>query len=1335
MRPAAKILAWVAGALIALVIVLAGLAALALHTDDGRRLIEAAIRRASGNDVSVAGLSGNLPGDVRVGRLELNDRRGPWLTAEDLTLQWSPWRLLHRDLSVALLRAGRVAVLRRPEASGTASPSLPERIDVDRLELDRVQIAAALAGTVASLTAHGDLHAASPTQLEATLAVTRTDAPGTYTLRARSTASAIDAVLDVQEPARGLLTALADLPDLGAVSARLAIAGPRNAEATTLTLAAGELRAKGHGIVDLVGETADLDLTADAPAMSPRPGLAWRAVAVQARVHGPFTRPDVEGVFRIDELEAGGAQVRSLRGELHGDRGAVALRATAHRLRIPGPKPGLFESAPLELRADMRLDDPTRPVKFAASHPLLSIEGRAQTAGAPGGTVRLAAPSLAPLAAIAGVDLTGRSTLDVEWTRHGEATNLRLAGTLGVTGGAQPLPRLIGEAAKVELDATLRGDEIALERARLDGKALRFSAQGSSRKDTLAVAWKLGVSDVGALVAGAAGRLEAQGRVQGARDDLTLTAAALGDVGTHGFASGPISASVRLTGLPALPSGSIDAKATLDGAPLELAASLARRRDGTLSAAIRRADWKSAHAQGTIELAPGERLPQGHASLRIGRLDDLEPWLGEPVQGSLTADVGFTRAAGHARSRIDLEARNAGARGAQVDRFTLSGTVDEPAKAPVFALHAVADGIAGHGVAGSARLEALGPQDALRLTLSSELAHATTGEVPLHASATLDVPARRLSLASLRAQYKGRAVTLLAPARISFGEGVAVDRLRVGMEQAVLDVSGRVLPTLDLTASLSNATPALAKTFADVEAQGTLQAQARLTGTVAEPRGSVKIAARALRMRGGSARSLPAIDLTANAELEGSSARVEIELAAGTRARLEAAGRVPLAASGAIDLHAQGTIDAAVANPVLEVNGRRVRGTIGVDAAVAGTPAQPRIEGSARLSDGELQDYALGMHLTRIDALFEAAGDTVKIARLTAHAGSGTISANGTVGVFAPGRLVDVKITARNAKPLATDLLTAELDADLALHGALRSRVDVAGTVTIHRAEIAIPKALPPTVAVLDVRRPGEAPPPPSPPGPVLGLDLKVDAPRAVFVRGRGLDAETGGALQIGGTTAAPRIGGGFDLRRGTFDLGGATLNFTSGKVTFTGTGLSQKIDPTLDFTAESTYGGITARLTITGYADAPKIALSSTPDLPQDEILARLLFGVSAKQLTPLQLAQIANAIASLTGVAGGGFNPLSAVQKSLGLDRLSAGTTPTGGTTVEAGRYVANGVYVGAKQSTQGGTQAQVQVDLTKNLKLQATVGTGGTVPIQGATPENDPGSSIGLSYQFEY
>jgi translocation and assembly module TamB len=303
----------------------------------------------------------------------------------------------------------------------------------------------------------------------------------------------------------------------------------------------------------------------------------------------------------------------------------------------------------------------------------------------------------------------------------------------------------------------------------------------------------------------------------------------------------------------------------------------------------------------------------------------------------------------------------------------------------------------------------------------------------------------------------------------------------------------------------------------------------------------------------------------------------------------------------------------------------------------------------------------------------------------------------------------------------------------LNLHGELTGNLAASGEIRVAKANINIPDSLPQSVAVLNVRRAGEKPVAPSAPGLSVGLALNIDAPEQVFVRGHGLDAEMGGKLKIGGTAATPTIDGGFDLRRGTFSLAGQTLKFTSGKVAFGGASLAGKLDPTLDFIAQSTSGALTATLTVTGYADAPKLQLSSTPELPPDEILGQLLFGQSTQQLSPFQLAGVAQAAASFGGV--GGSDPLASVRGGLGLDRLSVSAgSGSGGATVEAGKYVANGVYVGAKQGSSGGSQAQVQIDLTKHFKVQTTLGTGGT-PATGITPENDPGSSIGLTYGFEY
>jgi translocation and assembly module TamB len=274
---------------------------------------------------------------------------------------------------------------------------------------------------------------------------------------------------------------------------------------------------------------------------------------------------------------------------------------------------------------------------------------------------------------------------------------------------------------------------------------------------------------------------------------------------------------------------------------------------------------------------------------------------------------------------------------------------------------------------------------------------------------------------------------------------------------------------------------------------------------------------------------------------------------------------------------------------------------------------------------------------------------------------------------------------------------------------------------------------------VLNVRRPGYKPPPPAPPAPQtdINLAIELDAPNSIFVRGHGLDSELGGKLTVGGTASGPQIAGGFQMRRGDISVAGTTLTFSKGEVGFDGTSVTGKIDPTLDFVADSISGGVTATLTVGGYADAPKITLSSVPDLPQDEVLSHLLFGTSVKDLSAIQIAEIASALAELSGVTGGGGDPLAAVRKGLGLDRLSVGSGSGSGTgaTVEAGRYVARGVYVGAKQATSGsGTAAVVQVDITKRLKATAQLATGGG-SVQGATPDNDPGSTIGLSYGFDY
>jgi translocation and assembly module TamB len=280
-------------------------------------------------------------------------------------------------------------------------------------------------------------------------------------------------------------------------------------------------------------------------------------------------------------------------------------------------------------------------------------------------------------------------------------------------------------------------------------------------------------------------------------------------------------------------------------------------------------------------------------------------------------------------------------------------------------------------------------------------------------------------------------------------------------------------------------------------------------------------------------------------------------------------------------------------------------------------------------------------------------------------------------------------------------------------------------------AEIGIPNRMPVSVPVLEVRVAGAPPPSPPAPPPAIGLDLTVAAHKVV-VRGRGLFAELAGSVRVEGSTAAPRPLGRFQMVRGNLSLAGQSLAFDKGEVGFDGGSLT---DPSLDFVATSETSSLSASLSITGTASKPKITLSSTPQLPQDEVLAQLLFHRSSASLSPFEIAAAASSLAELSGAAPGGGDPLGGIRQRLGLEQLSLGTGPSGNAALQVGRYITPRVYVGVKQGAgSNSSQARVEIDITRGLKVVGTVGTG-TNATPGATPADSAGTSLGLKYQFDY
>jgi translocation and assembly module TamB len=1333
MRRAAKWLGWIVAGIIGIPLLLIAFVFVAANTDVGQRAIESMTPQLTGDTVRIADLSGRFPDALRVGHVALRDPDGDYTTITGLALDWSPRELVHGRVVIDRLAAEDVDVMRVPggQSSG-GSIDLPVPVTLRALQVDRLDVGAAVAGTAAAVAVSGSGEANSLTDFHGALDIHQLGGSGRYTMEATSDANTIQATLHASEAARGMVAGITGLPDVGAIAFDGTVQGPRNALTTHVTLSAGPLHATAGGTVDLAHETADVMVSAQAPAMQPRPDVSWQSVSLDAHVHGAFTRPDATGRVQIDALRVAGGSVSGITADIAGNAGRVQVDGQVAELRLPVPNPDLLAGEPLIVQATATLDKPDLPMHVTLRHKLLAVDadaklGRQRSVDA---TIKLA--DLTPYAAMDQVALQGALTLVLHAVMQGDTTTVNASGTVGVTGGMEQARSLVGDNGRLQLAATLRGNDVSLSQLEFTGQAMSLSAKGSVAANQVALDWSLGVNDLGAADPGLSGQFKATGRVSGATDNLSSTTDISGGGAAKGMSSGDLTAHIAIDGLPAKPRGQITAQGSLLDAPVDVAIAM-RRQSDAVAIDIQRASWKSLQASGALEVPIATMVPAGNVHIAMTRLADLAPLVGQPIAGSVQAALDATADKLHLTLQVEGAAV---ARTASASRIALVADVDQPQSHPVLNARLDVAGIAASGVSGSLNATATGPAEAIGVKLSAALPDLQGAPGRVSAAATVNTVARTVNVASLQGDWHGLPVQLLAPVRVGFSDGVSIDRLRLGVRQAVLEVAGRVGTTLDLTASLRNLPAGIAATISpDYAFDGTITADARVTGTSARPAGKLHLAANGLRASSGAGRAVPAATITADATLNGADAQIDARVVAGS-SRLTLNGRAPIAASGSLGLRAGGTLDLAMLDPFLTARGQRVHGKMELNATIDGRASAPAVAGTARLTGGDIQDYASGIHLGDVTARIEGSGQTIRIAQFSAKAGEGTITASGSVGVMAPGLPVDITVTARNAKPLASDLVSALLNADLTVRGEALGQLAVGGSVHVLQANIQIPERIPTSIAVLPVRMPGvKPPPPPSAPPSVIALDLTISAPEQIFVRGRGLNSEFGGTLKLGGTPTALRTQGAFDLRRGDINLAGTELTFTEGSIGFNGGSVT---DPSLHLVATSSSASVTATLTIGGTASNPKVTLTSVPQLPQDEILAHLLFGTGTGSLGPLQVAGIAASLATLTGVGGGIGDPLSSVRQGLGLDRLSVGSGARGGPSVQAGRYVARGVYLGAQQSASGGgTQATIQVDIAKGLKLQGTAGTGSTsaTGTGGTTGASSTGSSVGLTYQFEY
>lgn len=380
-----------------------------------------------------------------------------------------------------------------------------------------------------------------------------------------------------------------------------------------------------------------------------------------------------------------------------------------------------------------------------------------------------------------------------------------------------------------------------------------------------------------------------------------------------------------------------------------------------------------------------------------------------------------------------------------------------------------------------------------------------------------------------------------------------------------------------------------------------------------------------------------------------------------------------------------------------------LRGNLDASINATGTLAQPILAGGIDVADGAYEHAETGLSLRAISAHGAFDQNSARITNLSANdghggtlTGDGNLSWNGAVQGGVTFKASDLRVLGRDDR-----LAVVSGDGKVNLGD---KDLSIAGAFTISQARISIEQPASASIPTIPgLRRTnfpnhdedevaGETPPWLRP----AQLDLKVTAPRRIVVFGRGLDTEWGANLHITGPLNDPSIAGTATMVRGDLDLAGRRFQFDTGTITLDGPIRMARID----ISADRTTSDITASVRITGTPVEPKFALESTPALPQDEVLARVLFGRSVTQLSGFEAAQLAAGLAQLAG-GQAGFDPVGLVRKATGLDRVSFGAEE-GIATVSAGKYVAENVYVQVGSGGAGGVGAEVEWEPTDSLSI---------------------------------
>lgn len=1134
-----------------------------------------------------------------------------------------------------------------------------------------------------------------------------------------------------------------------------------------IDLGVAQLGFSGSGTVDFERGDLLLKATLNAADLGAMSSVAGKSLAGEARlgldVGGTLLEPNGKIDFFARGLSVDGTEVSELETTIDWQATApMDADVAAFNVKVAGTAKGLVvpdTSLPddeISWQADVDL-----PLEgaIAIQQAIVKSAGAAlKTQGVVDPNtlvsdleVRLTVPALSALIATYGQEIDGDVVVDaaIATTDNAEAINVDLKAGIDKLGNLPDGAReLLGDkldlTAAISLDGqryleihdlTLQGREVSLQgRAALDLESQDISADIDAALPRLAALASLteqpleGAVDLKAKVSG---------RLDAPVADLSLTSDHLN------LADEPIDAlSLVVQGreLVTAPEGTIKLDLTARSLPLSLALDY-RLDDQILTLPDINLSAPETALSGAVAIDLDTSLAEGNLKGTVGNLAALRPITEQELEGSIKLDATLLHDQGRQNANLFVKAERVGGDFGRIDDVSLTAAAqDLLGKVNLSAKADLRDFEQGELTLSSLTLGTKG--DLKRLTIDLDLAGDMIEPFSLGAGGALSLDGPlALDIDRLNGLVAGEALALNGPLHIEQdGERLMLAGLDLHLGQANLkadvdmgerDVLGRVdLRSLPLTWLERFEGPAI---------DGTAEASVDLSGTVQSPKIAATLDLRDIEADKVTETDLPPVDVTIRADLDDGRLASSLVASRLTQEPVTMSAALPLTLAlrpfaleipedGKLEGDIKADIQLARIGDLLALDQQVLKGKLSSKLTLAGTIAAPLIEGPITLEEGVYENRTSGTAIYDLTMQADASRERFTIKQFSGKVGDdGTIGAKGWVDLDPDANFpLSASLILDKAKLVSMDEVEATIEGDIAMQGDLGD-ASITGDLKVTRADISIPEGGGPDLpdidieeiggTIVNVEEPDEAKEPPFDPK----LDLTINLPNKIYVTGRGLQSEWQGKLSIAGRSSDPRITGDLSVKKnGYFDFIDKRFDLEEGRVDFSG---ASPPNPILGIKAVSTEDDFKAIIKLDGPATDPKLTLESEPVLPEDEVLARLLFNRELSEIGPVEAGKLALALNSLRGV-GGGFDAFGEVRDALSLDTLNyEGGKGDAGGKLKAGKYLSDDIYFEVEGgASENSGRARVEIEVLPNVSIEADTG-------------QDANGGVGLKWRYNY